>query len=149
MGKGGGEALLPYTYLHRVSWPTSRRHIWCPDASAWWLQLPSSRWHHPTSSLGYDQRYQGGIRWQYWDAAPESKMLPDDEIRLPHVWTEATEKYYQTAARHASHPKPWSCSLCRIRAKRCCWWGCGLAMWARSHCESSRSSLCVQLHVYK
>jgi len=149
MGKGGNQIMQPNAFLRRLSWPNRRRHRWCPDAYVWWPQLPSSAWHPTTSSRGYDRPYQGGIGRWWWDAASKSKKLPDHKIRLPIVWTDASKEDYHTAATPWGHLKPCSWSLCRLRAKHCCRWGCGLATRARSHCESSRCRLFGQWEAYK
>jgi len=113
--------------LCRLSWWTSWRPIWHPDAYVWWPQLPSSRWHLPTCSRGYDRWRRGGIRCWCWDVAPKPKKHLDNEYRLPKVRTEALKEVYQTAAIPWSHPKLCHWSLCQLRAKRCCWWRCGWA----------------------
>ena len=51
--------------------------------------------------------------------------------------TEASKVEYQKAAISSSHPTLCSWSHRRLRAELAGWWGCGSAMWARSHCESS------------
>jgi len=137
MGQGGDESKQPNAFLHRLLWPTSRRQSWCPDAYTRWPQLPSSGWHPPTSSWGYDRWHRGGIGWWWWDTAPKFNKLPDDKNRLPEVYTEPSKADRQPAAIPWSHPTPCSWSLFQFPAKRWCWWGCGLAMWAWSHCESS------------
>jgi len=136
MGKAGDIIEQPNCCLRHVLWPTHRWHSWCPDAYACWPQLPSSGWHPPTSSQGNDRQYQGGIGWWWWDVAPKFKNLPDDKNRLPKVWMEALKEDYQTAAISWSHSKLCSWSLCRLRAKRSCWWGCGLTTRAQSYCAS-------------
>jgi len=80
---------------------------------------------------------------------PLLTLLPDDKNRLPKVWTEFSKEQYQTTAIPWNHPKPCSWSLYRLRAKRCRWWGCGLATYAKTHCESSLCRPCGQFAAYK
>ena len=131
-------------FLRRVSWGTSRRHIWCPDHYVCWLQLPFCGRYPPTSSRGYDWQYEAGIEWWWRDAAPGSKKLPDDENRLPQVRKKTSKEDYQAAAIAWMDPKLCSWSLYRLWAMCCCWWICSLARWALSHCESSRCRLLGQ-----
>jgi len=129
------------TFLHRLLCSISPQYSWCPDANVWWPQLPSSEWHYPTSSWGYDRWYHGGIRWWWFDRAPKSKKLPDDENRFPKVWMAASIEDYHPAAIPWNHPKWCSWFLCRLRAKPYCWWGYCLATRAWSHCKSSHCRL--------
>jgi len=149
MGKCGDEIEQPKALLPPASWPTSWWYIWCPDSNAWWPQLTSSCWHPSTSYWGYDLKYQGGIGWWWWDMAPKSKKLPDNNHRLPKDWKQVLKDDYQTAAIPWSHPKLCSWSLCPLRAKPCPWGGCGLAIWARSPCESSQHRLFGQSDAYQ
>jgi len=136
MHKFGDESEQPNDHLCHVVWPTSQWHFWCRDAHAWWPQLPSPGWYTPTSSQRYDRHYWGGIIWWHWDAPPKCRMLPDDQNGLPKIRKVASKEDYVKVAKPWSHFNPDCFSLWELRAKPCCWWGCGLAKWAQSHCES-------------
>jgi len=83
MGKGGEGIKQPNAYLRHLLWTTSWLHSWCPDACAWWRQLPESGWHPPSFSGGYDRQYRGGNGWWWWESALNSKGYSADENMLP------------------------------------------------------------------
>jgi hypothetical protein len=65
----------PSIVFHCVWWPASKQHIWCPDTNVWWLQLPSSRYHHPISSWEYAEWYLRESRWSHWELAANHTWL--------------------------------------------------------------------------
>ena len=140
MGNGDDPLNPPNAYLCHLLWPTSRRHTWRPDAYSWLPQLPSSGWHPPTSSQGYDRQYRGEIGWR-WDVASKSEKISSNINRLAIVRMGASKEDYQTPRIPSSVPKLCCWSLCQLPAQCGYWWECGLAMRARSHCESSRCRL--------
>jgi len=148
MGKSCDGINQPKAFLHSLSWATSRWHIWCPDLYAWWPQLPSSGWHRPASSQGYDRWYRGGMRW-CWDVAPKSKNLPNDDNRLPKFKRKLQrriirqQQYLQVIRNHALDLfADYKQSV--VAEKNVTW----LHMkW--SHCESSFWGLFGQYEAYK
>jgi len=137
MGQCTNEIKQPNTVLGDLSWPTIRQDIWFPDAYAWRPPLPSAGWHLPTYSRRYGWRCQRGIGCWCWNVVPKSMMVAEHKNRLQNVRKESLKDVHQTVAIPWSHPQPCSWSLCQSQAKHCCWWGCGMAMWACLHCESS------------
>lgn len=138
MFRSGDGINQPDTTLYCVSWPTSRYNLWCPYTYVWWQQPPSSGWHLPTSSQGYDWWYKWGIGWWCRNVVSKIKMLLNKEHILPHIQKESSQENHQAAA------IPWSivqlCSLlcCPLWAKLCCWSGNGFATQPQSQYTSAR-----------
>jgi len=137
MGNGGNEIKQPNALFRCILSRKCQQHTWWPDAYAWWLQLHSSGWYHPSSSRGYDPWYWGVIRWWCWNDAPKSKKLADNGNRLPIFPFDSSKEHYPTAAIPRTHQKQCgSSSLCQLGENQCCRWGCGLAIRLPSHCKS-------------
>jgi len=113
---------------------------------------PESIWKYIQALLrspGVSRRIACGFWTDLHCADSKSKKLPNDENRVSKVSTESSKENHQTAEIPWSHPKRCSWSLCRLRLKCCCCWGCDMATRAQSHYESSCYRLPCELETYK
>jgi len=103
--KAGDEIRQPNAFLRRLSWPTSRRYSWCPDAYAWWRPVATFLW---MTSSHLQLRIWSMISWRNRMMKVRRGALIEAAFRWRKQASKSLNVSYKRGSSDSSNPLKWS-----------------------------------------